>query len=310
MCTFQLARLLVALVAFATTFLLASDQSVLRAQEIEIPKPVEKALATRDGLQLKATYYPPIDTKIGMVAGMAMVVEIKPAVLRETIPVIMLHQYKGSRKDFEAAASRLQAKGYAVIVPDLRGHGASTTFVGGKKIAAKGLKPADFRAMGYDVRAVKSFLMDENNASRLNIEKLCIVGAEMGASLAANFAVFDWRRLQIPGAKKRGMDVRALVLLSPQISFRGLPMSTFSKPARGLPLATKMQLAKMYREMSVMVVVGKTDAKAYREARRFKDSVKRLFPKPAKKIDQRFYLFVVPTKLKLSMTTNLACSFP
>ncbi|MCH8922573.1 MAG: alpha/beta fold hydrolase [Planctomycetes bacterium] len=214
----------------------------------------------------------------------------------------MLHEYLGSRKDFEEAASRLQAKGHAVIVPDLRGHGGSTMFVNGRKIAAAGLKKVDFIAMGLDVRAVKSFLMKENNASRLNIEKLCIVGAEMGASLAANFAVYDWSRRQLPGAKKRGMDVRALVLLSPQISFRGLPMSNFSRINRRLPPVTRMQQEKMHQEMSVWVVVGKNDSKAYREAKRFQDSIKLKYPVVGD--EKRLYLFALNTKLQSAKMLN------
>ena len=35
-----------------------------------------------------------------------------------------------------------------------------------------------------DMRAVKDFLWERNNAGQLNIDKLCIVGADMGASVA------------------------------------------------------------------------------------------------------------------------------
>ncbi len=64
-------------------------------------------LNTHDGVTLGATYY-------GSLLG------------KEAVPVIMLHQYKGSRADFKDLALALQAKGCAVLVPDLRGHGQST----------------------------------------------------------------------------------------------------------------------------------------------------------------------------------------
>ncbi|MCH8923065.1 MAG: alpha/beta fold hydrolase [Planctomycetes bacterium] len=278
-------------VAAAAVFLLLSSPSVVTAQKVKIPDPVETSLETKDGLQLKVTYYPPIEDKIDDDAGKQVVVKKVPAVLRQTVPIIMLHEYMGSREDFKEAASRLQAKGHAVIVPDLRGHGDSTLFTDGREIAAAALKPADFTLMGQDVRAVKKFLMKENNEGRLNIEKLCIVGAEMGASLAANFAVYDWSRRQLPGAKKRGMDVRALVLLSPQISFRGLPMSTFTKTPKFAP-----PLAKMHAELSIMIVVGKNDPKSYRSAKRFRDSIRLKYPV----VDgvKRLRLFVPNTKLQ------------
>jgi pimeloyl-ACP methyl ester carboxylesterase len=294
----QLALPMTFAVVIATILILTGGSGVVMGQKIEVPKPVEKSLETLDGLQLKVTYYPPITTAIGESdAGKKIVVDKKVTEMRETIPIIMLHEYKGSREDYSEAASRLQAMGHAVIVPDLRGHGGSTMFVSGRFIAATSLKPTDFTLMGQDVRAVKKFLMKENNAGQLNIEKLCIVGAEMGASLAANFAVYDWSRRQLPGAKKRGMDVRALVLLSSQIGFRGLPMSTYTRTPRGLP-----QLVKMHGEMSLMVVVGKTDSKAYRESKRFHDSLKLKYPTVAE--DQRLYLFGLKTRLQSTEMLN------
>ena len=61
---------------------------------------------------MKATYYPGTKDE-------------------ESIPVILLHGFKGNRKDFtkedEGLAWFLQKNlGCAVIVPDLRGHGDST----------------------------------------------------------------------------------------------------------------------------------------------------------------------------------------
>lgn len=296
----------IVLPTLVAALLLLGGRNFLAAQEIEIPNPVETPLETRDGLQLKATYYPPIATKIVEVEGKQVVVPKKPVELRETIPIIMLHQYKGSRKDFAEAASRLQAKGHAVIVPDLRGHGDSTTFVNGKLITAAGLKTNDFTAMGLDMRAVKSFLMKKNNEGQLNIEKLCIVGAEMGASLAANFAAYDWKRVQQPGARKLGRDVRALVLLSPQISYRGLPMSKFSKIDKRLLPVTRMQWAKMHREMSIMIVVGKHGKKPYRAAKVFRDSIKLKYPAAdnAANDDKRLLLFGLETKLQSTDMLN------
>src|ERR1043165_8355902 len=71
------------------------------------PPPAEVTLKTRDGVDLAATFY-------GSIVG------------KEAGPVIMLHQFKGSRADFKELAAALQAKGCAVLVPDLRGHGGST----------------------------------------------------------------------------------------------------------------------------------------------------------------------------------------
>lgn len=45
---------------------------------------------------------------------------------RETVPVLLLHDVNGSRKDFLPLTDLLANNGYAVLAPDLRGHGRST----------------------------------------------------------------------------------------------------------------------------------------------------------------------------------------
>ena len=73
----------------------------------EIPSPKKLTLKTRDGVLLQATFYPGNKGK-------------------ETVPVILLHGYKGSSSEYNQLAPYLQQTGCAVMVPDLRGHGAST----------------------------------------------------------------------------------------------------------------------------------------------------------------------------------------
>ncbi|MDR3196981.1 MAG: alpha/beta hydrolase [Planctomycetaceae bacterium] len=61
---------------------------------------------TQDGVLLSATYY----------YGNAD---------KETVPVLLLHGDKGSRKDFNPLIDLLVNNGYAVLAADLRGHGKS-----------------------------------------------------------------------------------------------------------------------------------------------------------------------------------------
>ncbi|MGW8256084.1 MAG: alpha/beta fold hydrolase, partial [Thermoguttaceae bacterium] len=78
------------------------------AAQAELPEPEDIVLKTADSLRLALSYYPGTKGK-------------------ESIPVVLLHAWKGNRTDYTRdLASFLQAKGYAVIVPDLRGHGEST----------------------------------------------------------------------------------------------------------------------------------------------------------------------------------------
>ena len=116
------------------------------------------------------------------------------------------------------------------------------------------MKRDDFAAMLNDLEAVKKFLVEKNNDEELNVRLLTVVAADMSAVIAFNWAARDWSFPNFPG-RVQGQDVRALVLLSPPLNFHGLPTSgAFQHPVvRG--------------SLSTMIVVGKDDGKAYREAK-------------------------------------------
>src|SRR5689334_1663498 len=81
------------------------------------------SLTTRDGVQLKISYFPGSARKGSSQA-------------KQTTPVIFLHDYKGSRAVFAQLVQKLQATskgqgeadrpGFAVVTVDLRAHGQST----------------------------------------------------------------------------------------------------------------------------------------------------------------------------------------
>ena len=199
---------------------------------------------TADGLELTLTYYPGTKGK-------------------ETIPVVLLHMWKQNRSDYKDFALTLQGMGYAVVVPDLRGHGESTHLKGRREenLKAATMPPAQFAAMvTQDMKAVKDFLWERNNAGELNIDKLCVVGAEMGASVALNFALSDvWeqdRNRVIRSDYKLGRFVKALVLLSPDPTSHGLPL----RAAAANPV--------IQRDIAMMILVGKQNPKALERATR------------------------------------------
>jgi pimeloyl-ACP methyl ester carboxylesterase len=148
---------------------------------------------------------------------------------RDTVPVIMLHSDEGNRQDFHSLAIYLQQRHHAVIAPDLRGHGESTkTTESNIKLDAKKMSNAHFELMmakGGDLERVKRFLVEEHNEGRLNIDKLCVVGAEeLGGLVAMNWAMFDWA-WPVLANYKQGQDVKAVVLLSPKEKFKTLKMT-------------------------------------------------------------------------------------
>ncbi len=212
-----------------------------RPVEPPLPKPVVLTLATHDGQAIKATYYPGMREK-------------------NSVPVILLHGFGGNRLQFASLAQELQRRGYACVAPDLRGHGESASVVDGAgravKIVPEDLRPADLAAMvSQDVEAVKKFLVGENNDGKLNIEKLCLVGTDLGASVAINFAARDWSFPQLPNLKQ-GQDVKAVVLISPQWDFKGFGIGD----ALGHPA--------VQTQVNVAILVGNEQARALADARR------------------------------------------
>lgn len=207
--------------------------------------PKEVTLKAEDGQPLVATYYA---SKLG----------------KEAVPVVLLHASKGTRADFEELALVLQ-HGHAVIAPDLRGHGDS---VGTGEERITELRLDDYEAMDeQDVEAVKSFLRVKNNEGELNIEKLCIVGIELGTVLAVNFAVRDWS-WPILATGKQGQDVKALVLISPEWSFKGLRINE------------AMANPNVRSDLSVLIVAGKGASRSLREAKRLHSALERYHPAP------------------------------
>ena len=67
----------------------------------------------------------------------------------------------------------------------------------------------------------------------MNIDKLCVVGAEMGASVAVNFALADAldqdNNRVLRSDYQLGRFVKALVLISPEHVFHGLPIRAIAR---------------------------------------------------------------------------------
>jgi hypothetical protein len=102
----------------------------------------------------------------------------------------------------------------------------------------------------------------------LNINKLCIVGAGMGANVAANWALRDWSMPPL-AIGKQGQDVKALVLISPKWSYTGL---SFQAPM-------KSRLLK--QNVAWFIVYGMQDVKARADVERIEKQLERFHPKLA-----------------------------
>lgn len=264
---------LVAWLAFGTT-----DAWAQRARRIAPPEDIK--LTTKDGVKLALTYYP---------SNLA----------KEAVPVVMLHDYKESRTVFNGLAEALQSPAdserdsRAVITVDLRGHGESTVQVAPdgrvRDLDASRLGPADFQAMvTQDMDEVRKLLVEKNDAGELNLNSLCLVGAGMGANIAVYYAAYDWSFPQL-AARKQGQDVKALVLASPEWSFRGLP------------LLRALKQPDVRQQLSFFIVYGDQDPRAKKDALTVKKNLAKYHPEPPRdKARELKDLFLVglPTELQ------------
>lgn len=239
-----------AAMALVLSFAVLSYAQAPAGAKGKIPPPENVSLMTKDGVPLRAIYYPSNKEK-------------------KAVPVIMLHGWEGKKEELVGLAGVLQKQeGYAVIVPDLRGHGASEWTVQLNDRVSKTIKPDDMKRqqmalfMNEDMEAIKRFLMEQNNEGKLNIELLTIVAADDFSSvLAANWAAKDWSWPILAGLKQ-GQDVKGLVLVSPDTSFKGFSASqAFNHPS----LQTKV---------SIMLVAAK-ESRGYSDAKQIEKQLAR-----------------------------------
>lgn len=203
-------------------------------------------LETKDGVLLRCTYYPGQDSKT-------------------TVPMILLHGWGGQRGELHNLALYLQQQKHAVLLPDLRGHGRSTkarTVRGEVDIDYKDFNRNQIAAATLDLEACKQFMMARNNEGKVNIEQLCILGADATCILALNWSAVDWNAPRLP-TLKQGQDVKALILLSPSQSYKGVT----TKGAMAHPIIRS--------KLSILMVAGQRGSDEMADAKRLHKSFER-----------------------------------
>ena len=238
--------------------LVFSLSTSLSAQDEEKPKkdlpPVEAhVLETKDGVFLNVKYYPGTKGK-------------------DSIPIIMLHSMlnvSASNAVYTKLAAAIQEHmGHAVIIPDLRGHGKSTERRNPQdvnsrlKINREKFGKAEFTSVIQDVEACKAFLKRQNDEGQVNLEKLTVIGSDVTAIIALNWAALDWNK---PGGGfiRNGQDVKALILFTPLQSHKGLT------PQLGMSHPTVKQ------NMNILIIAGKQNAQYFSESKRLHNQLTR-----------------------------------
>ena len=266
----------------------ASAAAAQPARPGRLAPPEEHSLTTKDGVQLRITYYPSN-------AG------------QQAVPVVLLHDYLETRAGREPLAAMLQnppaeradllprggpVQPRAAVTVDLRGHGESKmAFDYGDvpyELDANHFRREDFQDMVlFDLETVRSFLVAENDAGRLNLNKLCLVGSGMGANLALTWAARDWAVPPL-AARKQGQDVKALVLLSPRRNFRGLSS------------VEPLKFPPVQQRLSIYLAYGAADLRVGRECANMTKLLERYHPDPPRdQIAERKDFFVFAPEVTL-----------
>jgi hypothetical protein len=238
-----------------------------------------ETLRAVDGQPLTITYYPVSD---------------KGQQSREDAPVVvLLHGSDKGRILWDKAApargeksnfvQTLNDDGYAVVTVDLRKFGDSK--LPGE---ATNLRPDDYEKMASsDMFAVKQFLFDRHQEKQLNMNKMAIIAAGPTAPVALNFAAADWSMPPhddapvLANRTPRGQDVRALVLLSPEMSAGRLNSNRALNVLRAPALGVAM-----------LVVVGAQDTVDKGQSKK----VFELMEKAQRKDEKRVYMVSPPLR--------------
>lgn len=252
---------LVGMTVFATMFAALQGFPAMAADE---PPPAERlSLTTTDGVALAAWYYP--------VAGDAT----------PKATAIVIHDLEGSHETVEPLSRGLQAAGYAVVAPDLRGHGASVSSAlpGGRggELDAKSLRKPDLLAIAAssggrirdqalargDLETVHRWIEEQHAGGVLSVDRLCVVGCGEGGTLGALWTVADasW-----PPTTRgpQGGHVKALVLISPAI-----------KAKAGVTMLPALKTNVFRSSLPILLLAGGDD----RDAKKLTDQLKGLRPK-------------------------------
>jgi pimeloyl-ACP methyl ester carboxylesterase len=238
----------------------------------KIPEPVELKgadLVTKDGVSLAAIYYPSNQGK-------------------KAVPVVLLHSFKSDHQEFgESLCLDLQKLGYAVLAPDLRFHGGSTTQNGEtvKIETMKTMPPSEYVNMYVqDMEAIRSFLVKENDDRKLNLNALVLVGSEMGASVAVHFAGYNNCALPRvePGLHRQpSPDVKGLVLISPAAN--NPPALSIIKGLGTYPA--------LKSDLPMLILVGTGNRKSLKDADQIKKLIKPYRPKPKDESQKQTFFY-------------------
>lgn len=248
-------------------------------QEGELAPPENLVLDTKDGVSLRCTYFAPAESADE--AG------------SNVVPIILLHDWNGDRKQLLEFGEFLQNKGHAVIAPDLRGHGQSLRVAGSDELidASDFKKPQVFSAR-RDIERCKKYLVQRHNDGDVNIDLLSLLAVGETGVLAVQWTLSDW--FDFPAYNtdgiKQGQDVKSIVLISPTKKLSGVSIL----PSLKHPLFTGSNGAAI-----PMLILWSATDESVKDSQSIFNSLQKARPDPSKIEDRderasKTTLFSVP----------------
>lgn len=207
----QQRSILMVLVYLTSIVVAASAMGQQRAKQDPKLKPRTVTLRTKDGIELRAFYFPSDKGK-------------------EAPTVLLVHEWQGQASPYAPLVMALNKAGCALLVPDYRGHGGSREYIDARgektEFNLAQMSRRDVEAIvTFDLETAKGFLKEENNEGLLNLNALIVIGIREGCVLGTQWAKRDWDFPSV-GRVKQGQDVKALVLISPEKQIKGIPIDS------------------------------------------------------------------------------------
>ena len=233
----------------------------------KFPAPEVVTLETKDGVTLSCTWFAPEGAGAKLAGNAAAAAAQGSGKGKTTAPFILLHDWDRSRADLLYLGRFLQLSGYAVIVPDFRGHGESLSVKEStKEIDRSRFRKKEIATVLGDIEACKKFLMRKNDAGELNIDLLSVAAVGKSAILAMQWAVSDWSWAPV-GSVKQGQDVKSLILIAPEQKLKGVSI----KPLLKHPLF----VGDAAEPLPLLVVYSESHAESVEESTEIYDGIKK-----------------------------------
>ncbi|MEE8151582.1 MAG: alpha/beta fold hydrolase [candidate division NC10 bacterium] len=154
--------------------------------------------------------------------------------------VVLLHMLSRNRGDWQPYIPRLTTNGNAALTMDLRGHGESIQ-TGHERLNWRNFRKSDYAKMPADLLATLDALF--RYGDRIDLDRVAVIGASIGCNVAL-----------VAAAERQA--IRALVLLSPGLDYRGIKTKEAIGRYGGRPILLVAAAADTYSAKSTRTLYG------------------------------------------------------